>query len=128
MLVWLKKNKSILITALVTCGVLLFVYACEPKTTSLNNTGRLVTRAELQIELDSILAIAKMRMLDLDKQDAFRNIILQNSLVLMQGQPFNPVGLLTAFAAIYGVTQGGSNITKVVKHKYQKRKEKNGHT
>lgn len=128
MLQWLKKNLTLIITGLITLSIILFIYACEPKVPSLNDQKYLVTRSELQVELDNILALAKMRMLSLDKQDAVRNIILQNSLVLLQGQPFNPVGIITGIAAIYGITQGGSNITKVVKEKIKKAKDKNGNT
>jgi len=128
MLQWLKKNLTVIVTALVTFGVIIFVYGCEPKVPSLNNKEYLVSRAELQIELDNIMAIAKMRMLSLDKQDALRNIIMQNSLLLVQGQPFNPVGIITGIAAIYGIAAGGTNITKVVKEKIKKGKEKNGTT
>ncbi|GAH62920.1 unnamed protein product, partial [marine sediment metagenome] len=48
--------------------------------------------------------------------------------ILVQGQPFNPLGLITGVAAIYGLTQGSSNITKVVKNKVKKRKVNNGET
>ncbi|GAH53810.1 unnamed protein product, partial [marine sediment metagenome] len=52
---------------------------------------RLVNRAELQLELDRFMGMARIRMLDLDRQDAFRDLIIQNSLSLVSGVPFNPV-------------------------------------
>ena len=128
MLHWIKKHISIIITVLVSVGVLVFVYACEPKVKSLNDKRELVNRIELQVELDNILAVAKMRMASLDKQDALRNIILQNALVIVQGQPFNPVGLITGIAGIYGLLKVGSNVTKVVKTQVKKRTVNNART
>ncbi|GAH22170.1 unnamed protein product, partial [marine sediment metagenome] len=35
--------------------------------------------------------------------------------ILVQGQPFNPIGCITGIAALYGIAQGTSNARKVVK-------------
>ena len=123
---WVKKNTSLLITVLVTIGFLIFVYACEPKTSSLDGSLKKVTREELRLQLDNILATAQLRMIDLDRQDRIRSIILQNALILVQGQPFNPMGIITGFAAIYGISQGGYTIGKKVKTVANKRKINNG--
>lgn len=123
---WLKGNSVILITVLVTVGLLFFLYSCEPKTQSLVTNNKSVNRQELQLELDGLIGLAQLRMIDLDKQEQLRAVILQNALILVQGQPLNPLGLITAIAAIYGVTQGSSKVTKVVKNKVIKRKVNNG--
>ena len=128
MLQWIKKHSSVFITVLVTIGVSVFVYACEPKVKSLNDNQELVNRIELQVELDNILTTAKMRMASLDKQDALRSIILQNALVIVQGQPFNPIGIITGIAGIYGLLKVGSNVTKVVKTQVKKRTVNNART
>jgi len=125
---WIKNHFSIMLTVLITVGVSIFICACEPKVPSLNNTKRLISRTELQFELDSIISLAQMRMADLNRQEALRNLILQNSLVLIQGQPFNPVGIITGIAALYGITQAGTNVTKVVKERRKKAKENNATT
>jgi hypothetical protein len=128
MLLWIKKHSPVLITALIISFVLLYIYGCEPKTPSLISINKQVNRQELQLELDQLIGLAQLRMVDLDKQDALRTVILQNALILVQGQPFNPLGLLTGIAAIYGVTQGGNNVSKVVKNLRNKRKVNNGTT
>ncbi|GAH63095.1 unnamed protein product, partial [marine sediment metagenome] len=101
------------------------VYSCEPKVSSLWQEGKQVNRQELQLELDQLIGVAQLRMVDLDKQEELRAIILQNALILVQGQPFNPLGLITGVAALYGISQGGCNITKVVKKKCVKKKVNN---
>lgn len=128
MLVWIKEHKTILITILFTIVTAIYLRGCQSTTPSLTKPNVKINRQELQLELDQIIGLAELRMVDLDRQDAFRAIILQNALLLVQGQPFNPVGIITAVAAIYGLTQGGCNITKVIKNKTTKRKENNGST
>lgn len=125
MLEWFKKHASLLITILVSVGLLFYLVACEPETLSLTHEDKQVNRQELQLELDQIIGLAQLRMVDLDRQEQLRAIILQNALILVQGQPFNPVGLITAAAAVYGLTQGGKNISKVVGAKHNKGKGNN---
>lgn len=125
---WIKKHAITLIGILVCASFLFYCYSCEPKVHSLTDRTRFVNRQELQLELDQFIGMAQLRMADLDKQEQLRAIILQNALILVQGQPFNPVGIITAIAAIYGVTQGSKNVTKVVKEVKHKRKVNNGTT
>ena len=128
MLLWLKQHKTIIMTVLVTVIFTFYMYGCEVKTRSLTESTKLVNRQELQLELDQIIDMAKIRMADLDKQEEFSAIILQNALILVQGQPFNPIGIISAIAAIYGLSQGASNVSKIVKTKVNKRKANNGKT
>lgn len=128
MISWLKKNSSIIITVFVSIALIIYLYGCEPKTRSLVRNGETVNRQELQLELKQLIALAQIRMLDLDKQEQLRAIVFQNALILMQGQPLNPVGIISGVLAIYGVTQGGCKITKVVKNIAIKRKVNNGTT
>ena len=126
MIAWIKNNASLIITILVIIAFIFYCYGCEPKARSLVDVGKLVNRQELQLELDQIISLAQLRMVDLDKQEQLRAVVLQNALILVEGQPLNPFGILSAIAAIYGITQGGSNITKVVKSKYTIAKVNNG--
>ncbi|MBA7526367.1 hypothetical protein ES705_18529 [subsurface metagenome] len=117
----MKKYTTLIITGLLSIGMMIFLYSCEPKVPSLIDRTAMVNRQELQLELDQLIGIAQIRMADLDKQEQLRGIIIQNALMIVQGQPFNPFGLLTAVAALYGITQGGNQITKVVKNARAKR-------
>lgn len=115
MLLWIRKNSSIIITFLISGGFALYCYGCEPTTTSLTRPQYKINRQELQLEFDQFIAMAKIRMLDLDKQEQFRAIILENALILVQGNAYNPMGIITGIAAIYGIVQGSNKVTKVVK-------------
>ncbi|GAI70889.1 unnamed protein product [marine sediment metagenome] len=123
---WIKKNQRGIITALVTVALCIWLYACESKVRSLDGSGQLINRAELQLELDRFMATAQIRMADLDRQDAFRSLIIENSIVIAQGQPFSLVGLITGIAGIYGLTHATSKVVSAAKKSQAKRKANNG--
>lgn len=126
MIEWLKKYRSIIITVLVCAGFTVYCYGCQPKVESLNSSDRRVGRVELQMELAHIIEIAELRMASLDQQERIRSLLMENALILTRGDPLNPVGLITAIAAIYGISQGGQNITNAVRNKRKKRSLNNG--
>ncbi len=115
MLQWLKTYWNTVLTASIVVAFFIFAYGCEAKVASLTDRNMLINRQELQLELDQFITMAQIRMADLDKQEKLRAIVLQNALILVQGQPYNPLGIISAVAAVYGLTQGGRNIGKVVK-------------
>jgi len=119
---WVKEHKTILITILTCVAFTFYCYACEPKVRSLTDRDRLINRQELQLELDQFIGMAQLRIADLDKQEQLRAVILQNALILVQGQPLNPVGIITAVAAVFGAIQGGQKLTQGVKNAAAKRK------
>lgn len=123
---WIKDHWKGLITCLITFGVLIYIYGCESKVRSMYDPTRQINRQELQLELDRFMGLVQVRMVSLDKQDQLRALILENALILVQGQPFNPLGILTGIGAIYGATQAGCNITKTIKTTRNKRKVNNG--
>lgn len=109
---WPKTLAIVLLTAFLFWG-----HACQPTVKSLIHPDQKVTRPELQIELDTIIATAEFRMADLDRQEAFRDVIFKNALLMVEGGSLNPVGIITLLAGIYGITRGGSDIVKKVKKK-----------
>ncbi len=125
---WLKSKSTIILAVIVTASFLFFAYSCEPKVPSLWREGKQVNRQELQLELDQMIGLAQLRMVDLEKQEQLRAIILQNALILVQGQPFNPAGLITAVAALYGIGQASKSVSKTVKEVRNKRKVNNVNT
>ena len=121
MFAWLKKNKRMIIVYSVTIGILIFLYACESRVRSLDGSKRLVTRAELESQLNHYLDTVDIRFASLDRQDKLRAVILNNAMVVVQGQPFNPIGLLTGVLSLYGITQASKNTTGAIKNARAKR-------
>lgn len=105
------------ITLIVLTGLLFWAWGCPATTPSLIEPGRNVTRPELQIELNSIVATAEFRMADLDRQDQMRDIIFQNALLIVDGGTLNPAGVLSGMAALYGLLTGANQIKKKIAKK-----------
>jgi len=113
----LSDNWPKVIALILLTGFLFWGHACQPTVKSLLVPGQKVTRPELQIELDTIIATADFRMADLDRQEAFRDIIFKNATLMIEGGTLNPVGILTLLAGLYGVGRGTSDFVKKVKKK-----------
>ena len=60
--------------------VLIWLYGCQSKTMSLSNNGKLVTRAEIQMELDTYMQLAEIRFADLRRQDSFKKALFNAAL------------------------------------------------
>lgn len=121
MYTWLKKNKRIVVMYSVTIGVFVFLYACESRVRSLDGSKRLVSRAELNAQLNHYLDTVDIRFASLDRQDKLRSLILNNAMIVIQGNPFNPIGMLTGVLSLYGITQAAKNTTGVIKNVRAKR-------
>lgn len=104
--------------ALITLTVLLFWgYGCPSRVPSLITNGKNITRPELQIELDTIIATAEFRLAELDRQDQFRDIIFKNAMLMVEGGTMNPIGIITLLAGLYGVSRGAKDLKDRVKKK-----------
>jgi len=98
------RDKWPLIVAWNVCIIVFFyAYGCEPTTRSLIDPREQITRAQLLTELDIMLLQAESRITDLDKQQALRNILLQQSLTLVQTGAIDPLGVITSILAVLGV-------------------------
>lgn len=109
---WPKTIALIVLTALLFWG-----YGCPARVPSLTTPGKLITRPELQIELDSIIATAEYRLAELDKQEAFQNVIFKNALVMVESGTVNPLGIITLLAGLYGVARGTKDVKDRIKKK-----------
>lgn len=118
----LKDNLPLVIAMILCIGLLFWTVACPPRTQSIVSPETKVTAAELQLELDTIISTARLRMADLEKQQEFRDIILQNALLVIQTGTFNPLGIVTSLLTFYGVGSIANSTRKVVKKKVEERK------
>ncbi|MBA7714915.1 hypothetical protein ES703_123947 [subsurface metagenome] len=109
---WPKTFAIIALTVLLFWG-----YSCQPKVASLITEGKQVGRAELQIELDTIVATAEFRLADLDRQEAFQDLIFKNALVMVETGTLNPVGIITMLAGLYGISRGAKDLKDRVEKK-----------
>jgi len=113
----LKEPWPTLITVAIMFGVVLYVVGCPPKVESLQNPDTKVTRGQLAAELAMIMNSAEYKMAQLDEQEQFRDLILQNALLVVEGGTLNPVGLITGALAIYGAGGLTKKTAIAIKHK-----------
>jgi len=104
------KHNYLVLAGIVICGVLLLVgLGCESKVASLVDSDRLLTRNELSLEIDRIVATAEIRVAELDKQDEFKQALFNIGLNLAAGGTINPVGVVLTLGTILGVGAAGDN-------------------
>lgn len=116
------KHNHVLVGCCLGAVIVLFsVIGCEPQTQSLIHPDRKVTRGELNIELETLLATARLRTEDLARQEQLRNIIFQSTMTIAQGGALSWPGLLLAMGNIVGVGAIVDNRRKDAIIKTQKR-------
>jgi len=95
-----NDNHSAAIAA-ATCLVLVYwLFGCQSKVSSITNPTQKITRAELQIEIDHLLAIAQSKMQDLDRQDEVRRLILEKASLFAADGEVNPLGIINLLVSI----------------------------
>lgn len=99
----LNHERYKLVGAVLCIALMFWFYGCESQVPSLVHVGKKVNRAELQLELEQLIASAGVRVMDLDRQNAFKSALFEQSVLLAQGGTINPVGLGLSIAAILGI-------------------------
>lgn len=113
----MKENWPLTIAMVAVNVLILFALSCPPRVTSLLEPANKVTRAELQLELDTLIAQTEIKMADLDRQEQIRRIILENAMMMVQAGAFNPLGLATALFAFYGIGTAANKTKNYAKKK-----------
>lgn len=108
-----NDNHSGLIASLIIAGILLWCYGCQSKCKSLLDPAQKITRGELKIEVDTLLATAKLRMEDLDQQDELKLLLFQQAALFAETGTVNPLGILATGASIFAVGFGLDQRRKV---------------
>jgi hypothetical protein len=109
MIAFIKKNYIEILSAMFGIIFTIICYGCEPKVKSLDSDVRLVNRQEFKIELDRLLALAELRLAQLDQQEQIRNLIFNNAISLAQGNNISPLGIITAIGAVYGFSSAAKS-------------------
>lgn len=102
----LNDNHNVLIgiVALVLIG--LYGYGCESQVKGIIDSETMLSRAELQTEVDYLLAQARNRFTELDRQDEIKLLIFEQAALFAETGAINPMGLLTTAVSIAAVSFG----------------------
>ena len=88
---------------LAACTLLFYAFGCQPKTKSLINPAQKVNVAELQVEIDTLLNLSKIRFEDLRKQQQIKQFVFNQAIAIGETGTVNPIGILTSLLAILGI-------------------------
>jgi len=92
--------------------VIIWLYGCHSRVLSLHNNGKLVTRAEINMELDTYMTLAEIRYSQLDRQEAFKKALFNAALLTAQSGAINPYGVIATLLGALGVGATVDNVRK----------------
>jgi len=111
-----ERYQTILI---IVCSLLLlYFYGCEPKCKSIITPNLSVTRPELEIEIETIIAKANIGYASLEQQEALRKLLFEQALAAAQTESVNPLSLFSSIGLLLGL---GATVDNVRKRKEIKR-------
>lgn len=99
---------SIIIAAL----LLVYFYGCDPKCKSIYNPAETVTRTELDIEIDTLIAKANAGYASLESQEQLRQVLFNQALIAASTGTINPIALFTSIGTILGLGATVDNVRK----------------
>lgn len=109
---FLNHERYQTIAIVLVVGLLIWFIGCQSKVKSIVDPARNVTRPQLHAEVEYFLATAETKFADLDKQDEFKQLLLNNAIVFSQTGTINPYAILVTFAGIWGAGATADNIRK----------------
>ncbi len=100
---FIRHNQGMFIGAGIAITVLLWTYGCQSQVRSIVKPTVLVTRAELELEVDNYLALAELRFADLDRQDRIKVTLFDTAIDFLQGGKVNPAAVALVLGNILGL-------------------------
>lgn len=108
----IRHNPGIVFGIVLAIAVIVWTYGCHSKVVSITNSPMLVTRAELDLEVNHFLEMAEIRYTELDQQDEFKRTFFAMAIDFMQGGEINPVAVALVIGNLLGVGFGIDNLKK----------------
>lgn len=111
---WIRHNQGVFLAVIICIGLLVWTIGCESKVTSSIDPTRMVTAAELnleieaesmrlQSELEQLIKRAELKHVELARQDAIKQKLLDFALLTSEAGAFNMSGLIGLVAGVVGI-------------------------
>lgn len=110
--VFIRHNSGIVIGSILCILTLIWCYGCPSQVTSITNAPELVTRAELEVEVDYFLEMAEIRFAELDQQDEFKRTVFAMAMGFVEGGQINPGAVLLTLGNLLGLGAVIDNVRK----------------
>lgn len=104
-----------IIAVILVVGFVFWLYGCQSRVASIMHPDQKVTRAELELESDYVIGQFRVKLADLDRQDAVKTLILEQAAIFSQTGTFNPTGLLNTCVSVGAIAFGLNRNQKVKK-------------
>ena len=132
---WISHNQGVFVAVLIVIGLMVWTFGCDSEVKS-PISGNMVTRPELELEvdiavsqfeteLDNMQKQAALQFTALDRQDEIKRKLFEFAALTAQSGSFNPIGLVTLAGTILGM---GLGIDNRIKDKVIKNRPINGNT
>lgn len=103
---FINDNHHYIIAGIILALACFWTYGCQSQVNSILNPNQQITRAELKIEIDYFLAHAELKVLDLDRQDAIKQALLDLGSTFATTGTLNPTGLLNTAISVAAIAFG----------------------
>ncbi len=132
---WISHNQGVFVAVLIVVGLMVWTFGCDSEVKS-PISGNMVTRPELELEvdiavsqfeaeLDNMQKQAALQFTALDRQDEIKRKLFEFAALTAQSGAFNPIGLVTLAGTILGM---GLGVDNRIKDKVIKNRPINGNT
>lgn len=111
---WIRHNQGLFVALLLSIGLLVWTVGCQSKVLSLLGKEKMVTAAELNLEIEQLSAKlngelemlaqrAELKMQELARKDELKRKLFEFTVLTAQAGQFNPTGLITLIGSLIGV-------------------------
>lgn len=111
---WIRHNQGVVVSFLIISGLMVWTYGCESKVSSLIEDGKMVNAAELNVEIESevarledelelLLKYAQLKVDELARAEAIRNMLLDFAAITADASTVNPAGVVALAFSVLGV-------------------------
>lgn len=106
LLKWCNHNHWYIIGAIILASLSIWLVGCQSTVNSLLTPDKMVTRGELQAEIEYLINLAETRKDELNRQDEIKTQLLNIASVVSADGTFNPSGLISILTTIASLSFG----------------------
>lgn len=107
-----RHNSGMVIGVTIVIAILVWCYGCPSQVVSIHNPPKLVTRSELELEVDHFLKQAEIRFAELNQQDEFKRTLFAAAMEFMAEGKVNPLAIAITLGNILGLGAVIDNVRK----------------
>jgi len=109
---FIRHNSGIVIGVILVTVVLVWTFGCPSTVVSVHNPPTLVTRGELEVEVEHFLKLAELRFIELDQQDEFKRTFFAMAIEFMSAGKINPLAVALTLGNLLGLGAVVDNVRK----------------